>query len=153
PKEPAEEGNGTVTVAPPDAARPAPPAGAGADSVPQHIGRFEIRRLLGVGGFGRVYEASDPSLKRSVALMVARAEQVADADRLDGIALELGAAGLLLHPHIVAGCGSGRDGPHVYIASAFVPGQSLAAVLEWVPEGLPPRQAAGIVRKLAEALA
>src|SRR5690349_18219241 len=30
---------------------------------PTHIDRFEIRGELGVGGFGRVYDAFDPTLK------------------------------------------------------------------------------------------
>src|SRR5262249_23259729 len=32
------------------------------------IGRFEIRRVLGEGGFGIVYEAYDPQLDRAIAL-------------------------------------------------------------------------------------
>jgi hypothetical protein len=38
-----------------------------ASPVPQKIGRFEIRRWLGEGAFGAVYEAYDPQLDRAVA--------------------------------------------------------------------------------------
>jgi WD40 repeat protein len=61
----------------------------------------------------------------------------------------------LQHPHIVAVFDSGQDGGHHYIASAFIAGRSLHAVLEEMPSGqtLELRQAVQIVRKVAEALA
>ena len=40
---------------------------------PDSIGRFKVVRLLGIGGFGRVYQARDPKLKRDVAIKVMRA--------------------------------------------------------------------------------
>jgi hypothetical protein len=43
---------------------------ASSSDVPARVGRFEVKRLLGEGMFGRVYEAYDPSLKRIVALKV-----------------------------------------------------------------------------------
>lgn len=39
---------------------------------PPKIARFEIRRWLGEGAFGNVYEAYDPTLDRAVALKVAK---------------------------------------------------------------------------------
>lgn len=36
--------------------------------IPAQIGRFEIKSVLGVGAFGRVYEADDPLLNRTVAI-------------------------------------------------------------------------------------
>src|SRR5687768_6354831 len=113
--------------------------------VPARVGRFEVRRLLGAGAFGRVYEAFDPVLQRAVAPTVARPSQVADEALAARFHREARAAAGLMHPHIVAVFDSGQDGAHHYIASALVPGGSLAsAVREGRP--LPLRQAAAIVR-------
>jgi formylglycine-generating enzyme required for sulfatase activity len=143
---------GTVTIAPDHLAPGTPQV---PPSPPLRIGRFEVRRFLGAGSFGRVYEAFDPTLQRLVALKVARPEQLFNEHRVERFHREARAAGLLMHPHIVAVFDSGQDGPHHYIACAFVPGRSLAAELASLPDGqtLPLRQAIGIVRKLAEALA
>ena len=56
--DPQEESDNTVlSVAPP---------------MPQNIDRYEIRSVLGSGGFGRVYRAFDPLIRRDVALKVPR---------------------------------------------------------------------------------
>jgi tRNA A-37 threonylcarbamoyl transferase component Bud32 len=124
--------------------------------VPSQIARFTITRYLGEGAFGRVYQAEDPLLKRTVALKVAKPEQLSGEKRVERFQREARAAANLLHPHIVAVFDSGQDGPLHYIASAFVPGRSLADVLAETTESgkrLDLREAVQIVRKLAEALA
>jgi hypothetical protein len=145
-------GGGTVTI---DPEGPAPAVPATPADLPSHIGRFEVRRYLGEGAFGRVFEAYDPSLRRIVALKVAKPELMSGQRRVERFQREARAAANLMHPNIVAVFDSGRDGPHHYIASAFVSGRSLAAVLTELPDGqtLDLRQAVQMVRKLAEALA
>src|SRR5262249_54015633 len=62
--------SGTVSVLGPDDVS----VGAGAaTAAPVRVSRFEVRRFLGEGAFGRVYEAYDPALRRAVALKVAKA--------------------------------------------------------------------------------
>jgi hypothetical protein len=133
---------------------PCAPGPQGEAPLPERIGRFQIRRFLGEGVFGRVYEAFDPSLKRTVALKVAKPEQLHSAQRIARFLREARSAALLMHPNIVAVFDSGQDGAHYYIASAFIPGRSLASLLEELPEGqtLEVRQTVQIVRQLAEAL-
>src|SRR5262245_16772371 len=46
------------------------------EPTPAQIDRFQIKRFLGEGTFGRVFEAFDPSLKRIVALKVAKPDQL-----------------------------------------------------------------------------
>src|SRR5262249_53698866 len=49
-------------------------------SPPKKVGRFQIERELGRGGFGIVYLAFDPQLGRHVALKVPRADVVDSAE-------------------------------------------------------------------------
>jgi tetratricopeptide (TPR) repeat protein len=127
---------------------------AGAVPPPQ-IGRFILQRFLGEGAFGRVYEAYDPTLKRTVAIKVAKSSQLYTPQRVERFLREARAAARLVHPNIVTVYESGRDGERHFIASAFVPGRSLADVLSGLQPGQPLalRRAVLIVRKLADALA
>jgi tRNA A-37 threonylcarbamoyl transferase component Bud32 len=145
-----------------EGATPTDPPGPKADArggeeepLPDRIGRFEVLRFLGKGGFGRVYEAHDTQLDRRVALKVAKPEMFASEQRAKRFLGEARAAANLRHPNIVPIYDSDRDGPHLFIASAFIAGQSLDRVLQEKGEGqgLDVRQAVGIVRKIAEALA
>src|SRR5947209_2468856 len=99
---------------------PFPGADGHAATPPEHIGRFHIEGFVGAGAFGQDYRAYDPSLKRGVALKVARPEQLHSQDRIERFLREARAAAHLLHPHIVPVFDSGQDGPYLYIASAFI---------------------------------
>src|SRR5262249_56508409 len=70
---------GTVTIRPEPVCPDTPPP----SGVPVRLGRFEVRRFLGEGSYGRVYEAFDPTLQRLVALKVARPQQMLDEPRAD----------------------------------------------------------------------
>lgn len=126
--------------------QPAPPSG----QATERIGRFEVRGLLGGGAFGLVYRAYDPQLDREVALKVPQAGMLDRPKVVERFLREAKAAAQLRHPNIVPVYDTGRDGDRYYIASAFINGQTLLAALE--PGPLPVRDAAEIVRKLAEGL-
>ncbi len=148
-------GSGTIDVPPPSSNGPSPPPALDSRELPARIGRFEPRAFVGEGSFGLVYRVWDPSLKREIALKVAKPEQLHSRERIARFQREAQAAAHLMHPHVVPIFDSGQDGSLHYIASAFIDGQSLAHVLEELPPGqtLPLRQAVDLVRKLAEALA
>jgi WD40 repeat protein len=140
------QGEATVSFRPEVSSPPIP--------APWRLGRFEIRRELGEGAFGKVYEARDPQLDRAVALKVAKLNQGDSAQRVKRFLREAKAAASLRHPHIVPVFEFGQDGDQFYIASAFIPGQTLQATLQ-KRSSQPPdlRWAAQMVRQLAEALA
>src|SRR3989449_7979217 len=97
------------------------------------IGKYEIRREIGRGAMGVVYEGYDPSIKRVVALKTIRSEQLAGEDPSAVIARfrrEAQAAGRLNHPNIVSIYDFGEDGGIWYIAMEFVQGRELKECFE-----------------------
>ncbi len=113
------------------------------------IGRFELLRELGRGGFGVVWEATDLELGRSVAF---KALSAAGAPRPDALLLaEAEAAARLAHPNIVHLYDLGRAEAGPFLIMELLRGRTLAAVLA---EGaLPPREAVRVAAELARGLA
>src|SRR5262245_13540441 len=128
------------------------------ESIPETIGRYQIRRELGRGMMGVVYEAHDPSLNRPVALKVVRllfAITQADKEAFERRFLsEARIAARLSHPGIVVVHDIGRDAETgiLYIALERLQGRTLA---EMTAEGarLPWRDALTITARVSEALA
>jgi serine/threonine-protein kinase len=97
-----------------------------------YIGKYEIRREIGRGAMGVVYEGYDPSIKRIVALKTIRSEQLAgdSAAVIARFRREAQAAGRLNHPNIVSIYDFGEDGGAWYIAMEFVQGRELKECFE-----------------------
>ena len=146
-----QSGEGQPSTDPGPAPTPLSTAPINGD-IPERLGRFEIRTRLGAGAFGTVYRAFDPVLNREVALKVPQAGTLQSPKTVQRFLREARAAAQLRHPHIVPVYDAGTDGPHHYIASAFIEGQTLAAVIDANDKGLEPRRAAQIVLDLAKAL-
>lgn len=88
----------------------------------ERIGRYVLRRVLGRGGMGIVYEAVDPELQRVVALKVLRADL---GDAQGRLLAEAQAMAKLSHPNVVAVHDVGREGDRVFVVMALVEGLSL----------------------------
>ena len=97
------------------------------------LGRYEIRALLGAGGMGEVYLASDPTLARKVAIKVLRANIISDKDRLRRFQLEALAASSLNHPNILTIFEIGHEGEYDFIVTEFIDGESLGQRLKRAP--------------------
>ncbi len=116
------------------------------------IGRFRLLRKLGAGGYGVVFLAHDPNLKRQVALKVPRPEVLMTGDLRRRFLREAEAAASLDHPHIVPVYEAGSAGPICYIVAAFCDGLPLNLWLEQRGGSATPRLAARLIAALADAV-
>jgi formylglycine-generating enzyme required for sulfatase activity/predicted Ser/Thr protein kinase len=123
---------------------------AGASAPHASIGKFELRKVLGSGGFGVVYLAHDPALNRAVALKVPKFSP-GQTQRVRRFLGEAQAAAQLRHPHIIATYESGQEGGKYFIASEYVHGVTLAQVIKQMASDF--KRSAEWARLLAEAIA
>src|SRR5262245_54204249 len=106
-------------------------------TLPSRIGHYEVRSLLGAGGMGEVYRATDTKLGRDVALKVLPPALGHDPERLARFQREAKALAALDHPGIVTVysveeadvSATAGDGPLHFLTMQLVDGQSLDRVL------------------------
>jgi serine/threonine-protein kinase len=97
------------------------------------LGKYEIKRPLGRGAMGIVYEGWDPIIARRVAIKTVRLPDHADPETEEALARfrrEAQAAGRLTHPNIVAVFDYGETNDLAYIVMEFVDGPSLKMLLD-----------------------
>jgi serine/threonine protein kinase len=114
------------------------------------LGPYEIVSLLGAGGMGEVYRATDPRLGREVAIKVLPASVSGDGERLARFEQEARATAALNHPNILALHDIGTS-PSPYLVTELLDGESLRARLE--RGALPARKAIECATQLAAGLA
>src|SRR5262245_47521298 len=114
------------------------------------LGSYEITALLGKGGMGEVYRASDTRLKRDVAIKALPEELGLDADRVNRFQREAELLASLNHPNI-AGIHDLLDVNGArFLVLELVEGETLADRLERGP--LPVADALQIARQICDAL-
>jgi serine/threonine-protein kinase len=103
-----------------------------AGPVPSKLGKYVIRRELGRGAMGIVYEGFDPLIERVVAIKTIRPEQLDEAatDMLARFKREAQAAGRLNHPNIVSIYEYGEENGVAFIAMEFVKGKELKSYFD-----------------------
>ncbi len=98
--------------------------------------RYRVGELLGEGGMGQVYQATQLNLRRDVALKLLL-NNLPDKDSgLKRFMREARVASALRHPNAVEIYDVGVDGPHVYIAMELLTGTVLCDMTERM--GQPP---------------
>jgi len=101
-------------------------------------GRYRLEKLLGKGGMGAVYEASDVRLDRRVAVKVLSAASFGNLKALRRFEFEGRALARLRHPNIVAVHDLGEIDPQgAYIVMELLDGMSLRSEIA-ASGGLPP---------------
>lgn len=97
------------------------------------IGRFEIRRSLGSGGMGEIYESYDTDLQRTVAIKVLASKHIEDETMKQRFLREARMASQLNHPNIATIHEIGEAAGNPYIVMEYVEGQTLSGRLEAGP--------------------
>src|SRR5262249_9713085 len=125
---------------------------AGEPPIPASIGGYPVERLLGAGGFGRVYLAHDVKLDRLGAIKVPPEQIGLPPENSRAHLKEARITASLDHPNVVRVIHVGNTTNHpFYVVSMFIEGGSLATKLQ---EALRPgwQWAAGLVATVAGAL-
>ena len=127
-------------------------SGAAEDSrVGTQFGPYKLRRLIGKGGFGEVYEAEDTRKDRVVALKLLPEAMSKDDVFRKRMQREAHAAGRLQEPHVVPIHDYGEIDGLLYVDMRLIDGVDLHSLL--TEEGpLEPARAVAIVRQVAAAL-
>ena len=90
------------------------------------IGRYQIRRRVGRGGFGVVFLAEDSVLKRDVFIKVSRTPRDSSKESHFTLVAEAQAAASLDHPNIVRVFDTGQWNEYPYLVMEYVAGATLA---------------------------
>ena len=117
------------------------------------IGGFYIKSLIGVGGSGNVFLATQLSMDRDVALKVLSAAVTKDPEDLERFMNEVRTTARLEHPNIISAYEAGEDDGYYYMAMAYINGLPLDQKIKYSENGyLPEKKALGVTKKMALAL-
>src|SRR3954449_344777 len=101
-----------------------------------------VEEVLGTGGMGVIYRATDLRLGRPVALKLISADGASGPTLRERFEREARLTAAIDHPNVIPVYGAGEEDGHLYLVMRYVPGTDLHALLR--REGrLPPGRAAG----------
>lgn len=115
-------------------------------------GRYRILNMLGKGGMGEVYRATDLTLGQSVALKFLPAAAASNPHLLERFHGEVRVARQVSHPNVCRVYDIGEAEGLPYISMEYVDGDDLGALLQRIGR-LPAEKAMEISRKLCAGLA
>jgi eukaryotic-like serine/threonine-protein kinase len=129
---------------------PTPPTGPALPTVLAE--RYQLDRSLGNGGMGEVFEATDLTLHRNVAVKLLSPSLVQDEPARARFLREARALAQVNSPHVVAVYDAGEDDERPYLVMELVEGTTLEHELERAGRLEPPR-AVAIATDIASGLA
>ena len=119
-------------------------------TVGSRLGHYDVTALIGEGGMGQVYQATDTQLGREVALKILPDAFAADPDRLARFQREAQVLASLNHPGIAAIYGIETSADTQALVLELVEGPTLADRIAQGP--IPIDEALPIAKQIAEAL-
>src|SRR5437588_566600 len=114
------------------------------------LGVYEVTALIGEGGMGQVYRATDTKLKRQVAIKILPPSVAADHDRLARFQREAEVLASLNHPHIAGIYGLEESGGVSALVMELVEGEDLSQRI--ARSAIPIDEALPIAKQIADAL-
>jgi serine/threonine-protein kinase len=100
--------------------------------LPQTIGKYQIKSLLGEGAMGVVYEGFDSDIERRIAIKTLHPHLINEkngVEFLQRFKREAKSAAQCIHPNVVTVLEYGQDGDTPFLAMEFIEGASLAQLL------------------------
>ncbi|WP_144059522.1 protein kinase domain-containing protein [Rhodopirellula sallentina] len=116
------------------------------------LGRFDIIRLIGAGGMGRVYLAEDSLLKRKVAIKIPHQNLLLNRRALQRFHHEATSAAQLRHSNLIGVYDSGVASGTPFIAAEYVEGPSLSQWLKLQTSDIDLTEAAAMIESLADGM-
>lgn len=94
-------------------------------------GKYEVSRVLGIGGMGAVYDARHAYTGRRVAVKVLGPDYASSHDAVERFLQEAQAPSSIGHPNIVEVLDAGEDPQHgLYVVLEYLEGEDLEAAVE-----------------------
>ncbi|MFO0930973.1 MAG: protein kinase [Gemmataceae bacterium] len=107
-----------------------PAAGRYTPAMPESIGGYRLRRPLGGGGMGTVYEAEETATGRAVAVKLIRPEFAGSEETVERFRREGRLASTILHPRCVFVIAADEEAGRPYIVMELMPGTTLHDLVE-----------------------
>lgn len=118
------------------------------ETLPAHIGKYRVKRLLGSGGMGHVFLAVDPDIGREVAIKLVTLGK--DPQAKERFLREAQTMGRLNHPNIVTLLEFGVDQQSPFLVLEFLSGEDLS---QWMRKPQSLHDQVRIMLGVAEAIA
>ena len=120
------------------------------EHMPQTIGRYIIKEVIGQGGMGAVYLGYDPQIERNVAVKILPREMLHDPMFALRFEREAKAIAVLDHPAVVPVYDFGKDRDQPYIVMRYMGGGTLSKRLKGRPMSM--TETLQILRRIGPAL-
>lgn len=120
------------------------------DLVGHQLGQYAVTAPIGKGGMATVYQATQASMKRTVAVKVLPRTLTHEEKFLERFYREVEIVARLQHPHILPVYDFGEYDGLPYIVMAYMSGGTLADLINQGP--MDPQETLRIVREMADAL-